>query len=128
MYKRQVIDTEGGGGGGKGGSGVSKEDTILSVASDIGNKTPENYDMEFAQLKYPVLWAESMNTVLCQELIRYNNLFTLMRTSLSNIQKAVKGLVVMSSELEVLGSSLFVNRLPLMWKGRSYPSLKPLGK
>lgn len=123
-----VIDTEGGGGGGKGGSGVSKEDTILSVASDIGNKTPENYDMEFAQLKYPVLWAESMNTVLCQELIRYNNLFTLMRTSLSNIQKAVKGLVVMSSELEVLGSSLFVNRLPLMWKGRSYPSLKPLGK
>ena len=67
-----------------------------------------------------------MNTVLCQELIRYNNLLSLMRDSLSNVQKAIKGLVVMSSELEVFGNALFVNRIPLMWKSRSYPSLKPL--
>jgi dynein heavy chain len=120
-----ILDTEGGGGRGGGSSG-SKEDTISSVAADIAAKTPENFDLEFAQLKYPVLWEESMNTVLCQELIRFNNLLYLMRSSLSNIQKAVKGLVVMSSELEVLGNSLFVNRIPAMWKARSYPSLKPL--
>jgi len=121
-----ILDTEGGGGRGGGGSG-SKEDAIAATAADIAQKTPENFDLEFAQLKYPVLWEESMNTVLCQELIRFNNLLSLMRSSLSNIQKAVKGLVVMSSELEVLGNSLFVNRVPLMWKARSYPSLKPLG-
>jgi dynein heavy chain len=67
-----------------------------------------------------------MNTVVCQELIRFNNLLSLMRSSLQNIQKAVKGLVVMSSDLEVLGNALFVNRIPAMWKARSYPSLKPL--
>jgi dynein heavy chain len=120
-----VLDTEGGGSSGGGGS-TSKEEMILIVSADIASKLPENFDMEFAQLKYPVLWAESMNTVLCQELIRFNNLLTLMRTSLSNIQKAVKGLVVMSSELEVLGNALYVNRNPAMWKARSYPSLKPL--
>jgi len=120
-----VLDTEGGGSSG-GGGGASKEEMILIVSADIAQKLPDNYDMEFAQLKYPVLWAESMNTVLCQELIRFNNLLTLMRNSLSNIQKAVKGLVVMSSELEVLGNALFVNRNPSMWKARSYPSLKPL--
>jgi dynein heavy chain, axonemal len=120
-----VLDTEGGGSSG-GGGGSSKEDMLLVVSADIASKLPENYDMEFAQLKYPVLWAESMNTVLCQELIRFNNLLTLMRQSLSNIQKAVKGLVVMSSELEILGNALYVNRNPAMWKARSYPSLKPL--
>ena len=120
-----MIDTGGGGGGG-GGAGASKEDTISATAADIAAKIPDNFDMEFAQLKYPVLWEESMNTVLCQELIRYNNLLDVIRNSLSNIQKAVKGLVVMSHDLEVLGNSLFVNRVPSMWKARSYPSLKPL--
>ena len=125
LLLNSVLDTESSSGGGGGGGG-SKEDSILSVAADIGGKTPENFDMEYAQLKYPVLWEESMNTVLCQELIRFNNLLSLMRSSLSNIQKAVKGLVVMSSELEILGNALFVNRVPQLWKARSYPSLKPL--
>eukprot|EP01041_Mallomonas_annulata_P000989 gene989-1935_t len=121
-----VLDTERGGGGGGGGSGGSKDDLILSVAADIASKIPPNFDMEFAQLKYPVLWEDSMNTVLCMELIRFNNLLTMVRNTLSNIQKAVKGLVVMSLELEVLGSALFFNTIPKLWKSASYPSLKPL--
>ncbi len=116
----------GGGGGGGGGGRLSKDEVISNTALEIGNKIPPNFDMEAAQLKYPVLWAESMNTVLCQELIRFNNLLSLIRSSLGNIQKAVKGLVVMSSELEVLANSLFFNKLPVMWKARSYPSLKQL--
>lgn len=125
LLLNSVLDTEGGGGR-SGGGGASKDDALLETAADIAAKTPENFDMEFAQLKYPVRWEESMNTVLCQELIRFNNLLSLMRSSLSDIQKAVKGLVVMSGELEVLGNALFVNRVPALWKARSYPSLKPL--
>jgi len=30
--------------------------------------------MEQAAISYPVLWEQSMNTVLCQELARFNNL------------------------------------------------------
>jgi dynein heavy chain len=126
LLLNSIIDTEGGGSRGGGVGGMSKEETIAATAADIASKTPENFDLEYAQLKYPVLWEESMNTVLCQELIRFNNLLSLMRSSLRDIQKAVKGLVVMSSELEVLGNALFVNRIPALWKARSYPSLKPL--
>ena len=124
---RSMLETEGGGGGGGGGGGASRDDVISASAFEIASKLPKNFDMEAAQLKYPVLWEESMNTVLCQELIRFNGLLTMIRSSLSNITKAVKGLVVMSADLEVLAGSLFFNKLPVMWKSRSYPSLKPLG-
>jgi dynein heavy chain, axonemal len=47
---------------------------LSSTASEISAKLPLNFDMEVAQLKYPVRWEESMNTVLCQEFICFNNL------------------------------------------------------
>ena len=43
-----------------------------------------------------------------------------------NLGKAIKGEVVMSSELEELANSLFDNLVPQIWGKRAYPSLKPL--
>jgi dynein heavy chain len=118
-----LLLTEGGGGG---GGSSNRDSTIMEVSASIESKLPPNFDMEFAQLKYPVVKEESMNTVLCQELIRFNNLLSVMRSSLNEVQKAVKGLVVMSAELDELGSQMFFNKTPALWKKRSYPSLKPL--
>jgi len=59
--------------------------------------------------------------------LRFNNLLNVIRDSLFNMQRAVKGLVVLSSDLEILGNALFYNMIPSMWKSVSYPSLKPLG-
>jgi dynein heavy chain len=67
-----------------------------------------------------------MNTVLLQEIIRYNRLMDTMRVSLKSLQKALKGEVVMSSDLEAMADSLFNNLVPVLWESVAYPSLMAL--
>lgn len=49
-----------------------------------------------------------------------------MKESLSNLKKGIKGLVVLSEELENVGNSLFDNQVPHMWAEKGFLSLKPL--
>lgn len=51
--------------------------------------------------------------------LRYNKLLAVISQSLNDIVKALKGLVVMSSELELMANSLFSNAVPDMWKGKA---------
>jgi len=41
--------------------------------------------------------------------------------------KAIEGLVVMGSALEIASVSLQYQKVPQMWEAAAYPSLKPLG-
>eukprot|EP00949_MAST-11_sp_MAST-11-sp1_P001615 g1615.t1 len=120
-----ILETEGGGGGGDEG-GKSQEDVIFEVAQTNLSKIPSLFDMELAKLKYPVRWDNSMNTVLCQELQRFNSLSNVITSSLKDVMDAVKGVIVMSKELEAVGTALFFGRVAQKWLDASYPSLKPL--
>ncbi|KNE55583.1 hypothetical protein AMAG_01474 [Allomyces macrogynus ATCC 38327] len=108
-------------------SGSSTDDRMRDIAQDVLGKLPPNFDVPNVQLKYPVNYLESMNTVLIQELVRFNKLLSIIRESMQQVVKAVKGLIVMSSELEQLVNSLLVGKVPDMWMSKSYPSLKGLG-
>nr|XP_009665828.1 PREDICTED: dynein heavy chain 1, axonemal [Struthio camelus australis] len=106
--------------------GRSREELVEETSKDILAKLPSPMNLQEVIHKYPVLYEESMNTVLVQEVIRYNRLLEAIAQSLKDLLKALKGLVVMSSQLELMANSLYNNAVPKMWDAKAYPSLKPL--
>uniref|UniRef100_A0A8C4VGB9 Dynein axonemal heavy chain 3 n=1 Tax=Falco tinnunculus TaxID=100819 RepID=A0A8C4VGB9_FALTI len=106
---------------------LPREDIVEDLAQDILSKLPDGFDVKEVMKVYPVLYEESMNTVLRQEIIRFNRLTEVVRSSLITLVKAIKGQVLMSSELEDVFNSMLMGKVPSMWAAKSYPSLKPLG-
>ncbi|CAG9128697.1 unnamed protein product [Plutella xylostella] len=108
------------------GDGESPEQRTAGAAADILAVLPAPLDLATIAAKHPVLYKESLNTVLIQESIRYNKLLAVISSSLKDLQKALKGLVVMSEALEGMAGSLARNLVPALWSSKAYPSLKPL--
>lgn len=48
------------------------------------------------------------------------------KETLINLKKGLKGLVVLSEDLENVGNSLFDNSVPVIWAEKGFLSLKPL--
>jgi len=122
---RELLLTMGTGGGGT--SSTSPDIVVGEIAKDVLFRVPKQWDVAKVQQKYPTMYEESMNTVLAQEINRFNGLIKVIRSSLQDIQKAVKGLLLMSAELEKCFFEIFNGTTPAMWLKHSYPSLKPLG-
>lgn len=57
---------------------------------------------------------------------RFNKLLNVIRDSLKEILKALKGLALLSTQLEEAFFNIFDGKTPIMWIAASYPSLKPL--
>ncbi|CAB3257079.1 unnamed protein product [Arctia plantaginis] len=113
-------------GAGSGGESGNTETILVHMASEILSKLPDLFDVEISQKKYPVDYNESMNTVLIQEMERFNKLLHEITVSLKDLQKAVKGLIVMSPALDLQSNAMLLGRIPNNWAKVSYPSLKPL--
>lgn len=103
---------------------VESENLITTLAIDIASKLPNNFAIDEAKQKYPIDYNESMNTVLIQEMERFNNLLSEIRQSCINLQDAIKGKIVMTQLLEDVANALLLRRVPLSWMKKSYPSLK----
>ncbi|RLN88726.1 hypothetical protein BBJ28_00016849, partial [Nothophytophthora sp. Chile5] len=119
---------DGGGGGGK-----SNDQRVLELALAIQESLPADLDVEEAgpttfktrEVAGTVVM-DSLATVLGQELIKFNTLLRRMRSSLRDIQRAINGLIVMSSELDNMYVAFLNGRVPQLWAAVSFASLKPL--
>jgi dynein heavy chain len=54
----------------------------MNIADSLLGKLPPAYDLIEASKKYPVMYEQSMNTVLTQELERFNILSSTIKNSL----------------------------------------------
>ena len=137
LFESMILLMPSGGGGGGGDSGGQSSESILeALATKMLDTMPTKSDffrmclpfrVDEVEEVYPTDYNESMNTVLTQECLRFNRVIVVLRNTLQQLVKAVKGLVVMSNELEAVASSFLINQTPAGWLAKSYPSLKPLG-
>lgn len=100
---------------------------MTNLANSILEDIPDEYDVDAAEIAFPVSYNESMNTVLTQELCRFNNLSKTIKSSLIDLKRAILGEILMSSEMEAAMLSMMDGQIPGMWLKESFPSLKPLG-
>ncbi|KAH8073158.1 dynein light chain binding protein [Aureococcus anophagefferens] len=109
-----------------GGGGMSREDVVAKAAQDMEATLPVPWDVDAVYLLYPTAYDECLNTTIVQEVTRFTRLGKVMVETLKTFQLALKGLVVLSSELEAMGNFIYDGKVPELWSSKAYPSLKPL--
>ncbi|KIY94301.1 Dynein heavy chain 7, axonemal [Monoraphidium neglectum] len=147
-----ATSNSGSGSGGPTAAALSRgRDEVLSdLVADVSRRLARPFDIEAARYKYPVDYYESMNSVLCQELVRFNRLLeptrssssssssrgssgscsscrSVIHSSLAQLAAALRGEALLSEELDRVGAAMFDGKVPALWMAASYPSLKPLG-
>ncbi|XP_061921125.1 dynein axonemal heavy chain 2 [Entelurus aequoreus] len=105
------------------GSGPSREEKVLDLLADVRQTIPAVIDYEGASSLF--LDPSPLDVVLLQEIQRYNSLLSTIISSLVELEKGIKGLVVMSSSLEETFNCMYDARVPPLWE-KAYPSLKLL--
>jgi dynein heavy chain, axonemal len=109
--------------------GKTGDEIVAELAIEIENRLPKILDMENAGPTTFIKRGEhmdSLSTVLSQEMDRYNQILVVMSSSLEELQRAIRGEVLMSDELDNMYVGFTNNTVPDNWGLVAYPSLKPL--
>ncbi len=75
---------------GPGKAAGSAEDGVASTVKACLARLPQMFDLEAVQRRWPVRYEQSLNTVLVQEMARFNGLLKVMRESLRAIDLATQ--------------------------------------
>ena len=82
------------------------DEIVGRVIDDLEERIPSPFDIAAARQAFPYAYLECNNTVLVQELSRYNALTTYVRSSVGELRDAFAGRVAMTEELEGIAGSL----------------------
>ncbi len=122
--------------GGAGGAGDDQggiEDMVTQMAIEFEAKLPSQsptfrrkdaHTLTFAQSKLGGVI--SLGVFFSQEMIRFNDLVEVIKKTLGELRKAIKGLIVMSDSLEDMFNCFVFQKIPKTWSKVAFPSLKPL--
>merc|ERR1711871_57907 len=120
-----------GGKGGGGGGGSDEDETVRKVMNSLTSQMPEMFDRRKGHPDSLLVKEEkmiSLGVFLLQEMSRFNGMNVSIRAAMKELDRAIKGLVVMSGELEAMYNNFLFNQVPKDWSdsGVGYPSLMPL--
>eukprot|EP00941_MAST-03F_sp_MAST-3F-sp1_P002673 g2673.t1 len=99
---------------------IKSDENVKEIAISILRKLPKFLFVENNLMK--------MSSIQSQECKRYNNLISLIQTTLNSLLKALSGLKQMSSELQSIQSSLSLGDIPELWVKNSFASTKRLAQ
>jgi len=105
--------------------GISREDFIGGIASDIQGSIPALFDTVRIYKGFGT--PTPTKIVLIQELERWNILVEAMSSSLHDLRGALKGEIGMSQKLDEIANSLYDGVLPDMWRNLAPQTEKKLG-
>eukprot|EP00599_Poterioochromonas_sp_BG-1_P017876 CAMPEP_0173166600 /NCGR_PEP_ID=MMETSP1105-20130129/22117_1 /TAXON_ID=2985 /ORGANISM="Ochromonas sp., Strain BG-1" /LENGTH=3828 /DNA_ID=CAMNT_0014087887 /DNA_START=639 /DNA_END=12125 /DNA_ORIENTATION=- len=114
-----------------GGSGKTSDDVVVDLANTFEGQCPVLLSEDEAGPTTFVIQSNgllnSLAICLTQEMVKFNRLLQRMQSSLSDLKKAIRGMIVMSSDLDAMYTSFLNNQLPSLWERVSFASLKTLG-
>jgi len=133
---KELLDTlilmEGGAGGGGGESG-NTDQLVTDLAIEMQGRLPDNIPPFHERNAHPDTFkkmkdgsVESLGVFLSQEMLRFNEMVEVLAVSLKDLQRAIKGQIVMSRALEAMYNCFAFQKIPPLWETVAYPSLKPL--
>jgi len=105
--------------------GITPEAIVDNICSDLMAQVPKAWILEDV-MKAKSDDPSALHVVLFQEIERYNLLLDMIHLNCGLLRKGIKGLVVMSQDLDEMFSAMSSGKIPPAWN-KSYPSLKPLG-
>ena len=124
-----IVLTSGGGGGSSSGPDATNDEKVKEIAQRIEQRMPGLFDLRTAHPDTFKKFGDSivsLGVFLSQELLRFNELMEVMVATLRELQKAIKGEVVMSGSLENIYNCFVFQKVPPVWEEAGYPCLKPL--
>lgn len=99
---------------------VQKIKTVLFKSITLENMKPELLSKDANDRVHP------LTTVVMQEAERFNKLLKIVRNNLKDLEKGIKGLIVMSENLEKVYASFLINQVPAVWSENGFLSTKSL--
>jgi len=107
------------------GGDLDEGSSIEKELSRLISKVPKLMNADIEEI-YPVSYDECLNTVLRLEVDRYNQLIAVVRTTLEDLQGALKGEIIMSLEIEDTLESVRNREVPIAWLMSGFPSKRSL--
>lgn len=97
----------------------------MKKINDLAAKVPDLIDKFHLKMKLRADSGNPLNVVLMQEVERYEIVLKRLKVDLAMLDLGLKGLVVITPDLEQIVSAITVNVLPTAWSF-AYFSMKPL--